>query len=219
MKRIQFAFLAFCIVSVIAGAIYYVSMHAAGKFDISSNNQDWGGFGSYIGGIISPAASLLAAYMVYVGFSSNSHQLKLTLAREALARLDSQLEKNLNSTIYNGIHGEIYVGESAKDMIIDLSNKNIQINENTEKFILAILHNVAMLTNSIYYYMQLSKEIHTNRRDEDWLGELERFYWIDKYSAICRRMINLVGEEKFEAKVKPDQLKSFKIVMRGEDRN
>jgi hypothetical protein len=194
-------------------------MYTAGNFGISSNNQDWGSFGSYLAGIIAPAATLLAAYMVYIGFSSNALQLKLTLAREAIARLDDQLEKQINQPFYNRCHGDEYYGQPLKSVIISLSNRKTSANDESKIMFLALLHNIAILTQSIRYYMDLSREIPSTSKDSDWLGDLERSYWTDKYSATCRRMIEIVGEEAFKDKISGDQLKSFKVVLRGANRN
>jgi hypothetical protein len=193
-------------------------MYLAGNFEISSSNQDWGGFGSYLGGIIAPAASLLAAYMVYIGLTSNAHQLKLTLAREAIERLDKQLELKLNQPFLNTCHGEQYYGKPFNSIIIALSNKESPTDENFKQVLLSLLQNIAILTSSIRYYMDLSSEIPTSSKDNDWLGDLERLYWIDKYSSICSRIIKLVGEEAFNDKLTESQLESFKIVMRGKRR-
>lgn len=194
-------------------------MYTAGKFGISSNNQDWGGFGSYLGGTIAPAATLLAAYMVYIGFSSNALQLKLTLAREAMARLDDQLEKHINQPFFNRCHGDEYYGQPLKSVIISLSNKKTPANDESRLIFLALLHNIAILTQSIRYYMDLSREIPSASKDNDWLGDLERIYWSDKYSTICRRMIEIVGEDAFKDKISENQLKSFQVVLRGASRN
>lgn len=218
MKDIRIAFIAFCTVSAIAGISYALRMYTAGNFDISSENQDWGSFGSYLGGIIAPAASLLAAYMIYKGLSSSAHQQKLTLARESLTRLDEQLEIKLQQPLYNSCHGDNYFGQSLRDVIYDLSNKDIYANERSERAFLALLHNIAILTHSIGYYMDLLREIPAANKDNDWLGDLERSYWIEKYSAICTRLIKIVGKNAFENKISKEQLKSFEIVMRGEQR-
>ncbi|MNE12129.1 hypothetical protein D3C76_876480 [compost metagenome] len=215
MKKVQQAFGAFGIVSAIAVAAYLTRMYTAGNLEISSNNQDWGGFGSYIGGIIAPAASLLAAYMVYIGLSSTGHQLKLTLAREAIEILDTQLELLLNQPFYNDCHGEKYLGAPLRKVVYDLSNNNIQANESSRMIFLPLLHNIAILTHSIRHYIDLSRDIPSTKKDNHWLGDLEKFYWIDKYSAICSRMIKIVGEEAFKDRVSETQLESFEIVMRG----
>lgn len=193
-------------------------MYFNGSLALSSSNQDWGGFGSYLGGIIAPAASLLAAYMVYIGLSANAQQLKLTLARQAIARLDEQLERQLDQPLYNSCHGDQYVGQPLRSMVIQLSSHSIKANEQSEPMFLALLHNIAILTQSVRHYMELSREIPSTSNDIDWLGDLERGYWIDKYSAICQRMIKIVGTDALEKKITESQLESFRIVMMGESR-
>ncbi|MDD1959025.1 hypothetical protein NP534_02805 [Pseudomonas sp. 39004] len=215
MKKVQKAFWGFGIVSAIAVACYLTRMYTAGNFAISSDNQDWGGFGSYIAGIVAPAASLLAAYMVYIAVSSTGHELKLTLTREAIERLDNQLELQLNQPFYNDCHGDGYLGLPLKTVITDLSNKNIQANETSQVIFLALLHNFAILTNSIRHYIDLSNEIPTTQKNDNWLGDLEKFYWVSKYLGTCNRMIKIVGQEAFNAKISVEQLNSFEIVMRG----
>lgn len=217
MKDLIVAMSAFIALSIIAVASYSLVMHAGDHGHVSLNTDDWGGFGSYIGGILSPAASLLAGYMVYRSFAANAYQQKLLLARESLSRLDAELEKKLDASFNNMIFGDEHYGRPLKSIIIDLSNKQIPAEEVTIRAILALLHNTAILANSIRHYINLLNKLPSTERDHYWLGQLEKSYWIEKYSAICSRMIRIVGENAFESKASTEQFNSFKLVFGGED--
>ncbi|KAF2394272.1 hypothetical protein [Pseudomonas frederiksbergensis] len=216
MRNFRFAFLAFIAVSAVAAVSYFLSMHAGGSARISSNTQDWGGFGSYIGGILAPAASLLAGYMVYKSFASNAYQQKLLLARESLSRLDVELEKKLQTPFNNICFGDEYYGRPLRDVVDALSNNVITTTEVSSKLILSLLHNIAILANSIRYYIGLLGGLPSAEKDNHWLGELEKIYWIEKYSAVCSRMVRIVGQSAFENKVSTEQLRSFKLILGGE---
>jgi hypothetical protein len=191
-------------------------MHTGGNISISSNNQDWGGFGSYIGGILAPAASLLAGYMVYKSFAANAYQQKLLLARESLSRLDLELERKLEAPFNSICFGDKYHGRPLRNIIYALSNNEITVTEDVSKGILSLLHNIAIMTNSIRYYIGLLDGLPSAEKDNHWLGELEKSYWIEKYSAICSRMVRIVGQSALEYKVSKEQLRSFKLVLGGE---
>ncbi|MBK5516788.1 hypothetical protein [Pseudomonas sp. TH10] len=216
MREFRFALLAFIAVSAAAGISYFLAMHTGGNIRISSNNQDWGGFGSYIGGILAPAASLLAGYQIYKSFASNAYQQKLLLARESLSRLDVELEKKLEMPFNNICFGDEYYGRPLRSIIYALSNNEIAVTEASSKAILSLLHNIAIMTNSIRYYIGLLDGLPSAEKDNHWLGELEKSYWIEKYSAICSRMVRIVGQSAFEDKVCKEQLRSFKLVLGGE---
>lgn len=218
MREFRFALLAFIAVSAVAGILYFFAMRAGGNIGISSNNQDWGGFGSYIGGVLAPAAALLAGYMVYKSFASDVYLQKLILVRESISRLDLVLERNLEAPFKNNCYGDEYVDRPFRDIIIALSNGQIVATEESRKGTLSLLHNIAILANSVRYYIGLLDRLPSAEKDSHWLGDLEQGYWIEKYSPICRRMIKLVGQDAFEAKVSKEQLWSFNIVLRGEPR-
>jgi hypothetical protein len=174
---------------------------------LSSNNQDWGSFGSYIGGVLAPAASLLAGYLVYKSFALNAYQQKLLLIRESLSRLDEQIESKLN------IPFKEYPDLSLRDVVYAINNKKLEANENTDMAILALLHNMAILCNSIRYYIGLLKNYPSSENDTEWLGELDRGYWIEKYSAIAKLMVKVVGQDAFDNKVSKEQLESFNFLL------
>lgn len=217
MREFRVALLAFSAVSGVAVISYILSMHTGGNARISLNTQDWGGFGSYIGGILAPAASLLAGYMVYKSFAANAYQQKLLLARESLSRLDLELEKKLGAPFNNACVGSEYRGRPFRSIVNALSNNEIAKTEASSKAILALLHNTAILANSIRYYLGLLDGLPSAEKDSQWLGELERSYWIEKYSAICSRMIRIVGDGAFEERVGAELTRSFKLVLGGWD--
>lgn len=215
LRDLKIALILFITVFVCAGLSYLLAMYAAGNVHFSSDNQDWGSFGSYIGGMLAPAASLLAGYLVYKSFSSNAHQQKLMLARESISRLDIVLEKRLEAPFKNTCFGSDHYGRPLKEIIYAISNKEIAGTEMSDKALLSLLHNIGILANSINYYIGLLGEVPTSGQDSNWLGELERSYWIEKYSAICSRMIQITGQEAFEEKLSKEQLRSFKVVLGG----
>lgn len=187
-------------------------MHFNVNLGLSSDNQDWGSFGSYIGGVLAPAASLLAGYLVYKSFALNIYQQKILLIRESLTRLDIQVENKLDAPFKNQKLPEKYYGFSFRDIIYAIVNGQLEGNEDTDKATLSLLHNIAILTNSIRYYIGLLKEYPSLENDTEWLGELDRGYWIEKYSAIAKRMTKVVGQNAFEKKISSEQLKSFNYV-------
>lgn len=215
MRELKIALILFIAVFICAGLSFFLAMHATGNVGFSSDNQDWGGFGSYIGGILAPAASLLAGYLVYKSFSSNAHQQKLILARESISRLDIVLEKRLEAPFKNTCFGSDHYDRPLKEIIYAISRKEIVGTEITDKALLSLLHNIGILANSINYYIGLLGEVPTSGQDNNWLGELERSYWIEKYSAICSRMVRIIGQEAFEEKLSKEQLISFKLVLGG----
>lgn len=216
MREFKFALLVFIAVSAAAGIPYFLAMYTAGNVSISSNNQDWGGFGSYIGGVIAPAASLLAGYLVYKSFASNAYQQKLLLARESISRLDLELEKKLEAPFNNACFGAEYHGRPLRVVIYALSNNEMAVTEVTNKAILSLLHNIAIMAESIRYYIGLLGAHPSAEKDNHWLGELEKIYWIEKYSVICSRMVRIVGQNSFEDKLSTEQLRSFQLVLGGE---
>ncbi|MFY9960228.1 hypothetical protein [Pseudomonas sp.] len=216
MREFRFALIAFIAVSAAAGIPYFLVMYAAGNIDISSSSQDWGSFGSYVGGVIAPAASLLAGYLVYKSFASNAYQQKLLLARESISRLDLELEKKLEVPFNSACLGARYNGMPLRAIIYALSNNEVATTEVTSKAILSLLHNIAIMSASIRYYIGLLGMHPSDEKDNHWLGELEKIYWIEKYSAVCARMVRIVGQNAFEEKLSKDQLRSFKLVLGGE---
>lgn len=81
---------------------------------------------------------------------------------------------------------------------------------------MSLLHNTAILASSIRYYTGLLGGLPSEVQDSQWLGDLEKSCWIEKYSAICSRMIRIVGQSAFEEKASAEQLRSFKLVLGGE---
>ena len=215
MKEIRLALLLFTAALVLAGAPYFFAMFSAGNINISGDNQDWGGFGSYIGGVISPAASILAGYLVYKSFGLNAYQQELQLARDSLARLDMVLDQKLDMPFNNICLGDNHYGQPLRSIIVALSNNDATADEITERAILSLLHNIAITADSLRYYIGLLNNHPSNRGDNRWLGELEKAYWIEKYGPICSRMVRIVGESSFESKVTSQQLHSFKLILQG----
>lgn len=190
-------------------------MFSGGNTSISTSNQDWASFGSYIGGIISPAASILAGYLVYRSFALNAYQQELILARESIARLDLVLEQKLALPFNHASIAENYYGKPLRTIINALSNHELQGNDTTNGAILSLLHNIAITADSIRYYIELLNKHPSSGQNNQWLGELEQAYWIEKYSAVCSRMVKIVGENTVAAKFSEMQLRSFKLILLG----
>ena len=188
--------------------VYLGVMFSKGSLNLSGNSQDWGGVGSYIGGLFTPIAALLSGYFVYISFIANAHQQKLNLVRDALNKLDCQLDEQLNKSFYSGSD------MSFKDHVYAISNGKVETNDATNKAIVALLHDIAMLTNSVRYYVGLLSEVPSDKNDSSWLGELERSYWIKKYSPISNRMIDIVGEGALRSKATPEQIKSLNFFIK-----
>ncbi|WP_318448414.1 hypothetical protein [Photobacterium leiognathi] len=203
LNKLKFSLLIVAFSYVFMLFVYFVVMFSKGNLNLSGNSQDWGGVGSYIGGLFTPIAALLSGYFVYISFIENSHQQKLNLVRNALNKLDCQLDEQLNKPFY-------YSPDiSFKDYIYAISNGDVDTNDATNKAIVALLHDIAMLTNSVRYYIGLLSEVPSDKNDSSWLGELERSYWIKKYSPISNRMIDIVGEDALRSKATAEQIESL----------
>lgn len=126
------------------------------------------------------------------------------------------LRKKLEAPFNNVCFGTEYYGRPLRSIINSLSNNEIATTEASSKLILSLLHNTAILADSIRYYTGLLGELPSEEKDSQWLGELEKSYWIEKYSAVCSRMIRIVGQSAFEEKASAEQLRSFKLVLGGE---
>jgi len=194
-------------------------MHSQGNTNFSSNNADWGSLGSYIGGIFTPIAALISGYFVYLNFSANAFQQKLLLIRESLARLDSQLENKFDMPFNSNRLGEEYIGVPFKKIVYAISNKEIVVDKVTNDALLALLHDIAILTTAIRYYMHLLERVPSQDDDSNWLSNLEQGYWIQKYSAISNRILKIVGNDAFNEKATEQQVESFNFVLKGKKTN
>jgi hypothetical protein len=212
MNGLKISLLAFLVTVIFAVAPYFITMLTSGQTNISSNSQDWGALGSYIGGMISPAASLLAGYLVYKSFTSNAYQQKLILVRESLGRLDTEIERKLNTPFNNDSLGREHYGKPLREIIVLLSNNAAEPSEKNTEMVLALLHNAAITISSVRYYIDLLNKLPTEENDSQWLGELERAYWIEKYSAVLSRMIRIVGHQTFETRIGDNHFESFKKI-------
>lgn len=195
--------------------VYFCVMYLKGNIGFSEDSQQWANLGSYIGGFFTPIAAILSGYFVYMSFSANAHQQKLILIRETLTRLDGQLETRLNAPFNNRQLGEAYFGLPLRDVIISISNEEVEATNDVKQGILALLHTTAILTNSVRYYIGLVSEVASDRDDTTWMGDLEKNYWIQKYSPISRRMKFIVGDNAFESKATKEEIRSFNYMFGG----
>lgn len=196
----------------VAVVSYFWGMHSAGYSALSGDSKDWGDFGSYLSGILLPASVLLGGYHVYKTFVFSSYYQKLTLIRESLTRLDDEFTNKLSSPFKNNCFGDIYYGRELKEVIIALSNKKMESTPEMQQAILSLLHNFAIHCESFRYYIALLKKYPTGANETKWLGNLERAYWVERYSTICKRMIDIVGEENLTKKCTKEQFSSFKFI-------
>ncbi|MCL1138665.1 hypothetical protein [Shewanella pneumatophori] len=195
--------------------VYFCVMYLKGNIGFSEDSQQWANLGSYIGGFFTPIAAILSGYFVYISFSANAHQQKLMLIRETLTRLDGQLESRLNAPFYNKQLGEAYFGRPLREVIISISNEEVEATNDVKQAILALLHTIAILTNSVRYYINLVSEVPSDRDDTAWMADLEQGYWIQKYSPISHRMKSIVGDTAFEGKASKEEVRSFNYVFGG----
>tara|TARA_B100000214_G_scaffold349355_1_gene302145 strand:- start:467 stop:1159 length:693 start_codon:yes stop_codon:yes gene_type:complete len=215
LRDFRLSLAGFIILLLVVGGVYILAMVSNGQLTISSNNQDWASFGAYFGGVLAPAAALLAGYLVYKSFKSNTYQQKLLVIREALGRLDQQLERNLDLPFNNGCFGEEYRGLPLRKVIYAVSNKELEPNQVFNDALLSLLHNISILSYSISVYLNLLEKFPTDETDTNWLKNLEHHYWIEKYSPVCRRMKGIVGKDAMEQKIKKHQLESFRVIFNG----
>lgn len=215
MKNFRFGLIAFSVVLCFVGGVYFLVMLNGGQTSLSTNSQDWAIFGTYFGGVLAPVASLLAGYLVYKSFSSNTYQQKLLVVREALGRLDQQLENTLNMPFNGDCFGDEYRGLPLRSIVYAVSNGELEPNERFNSAMLSLLHNISILAHSIFTYLKLLEKFPTEESDATWLRNLEHHYWIDKYSPICTRLKNIVGKNSMELKMKEHQLESLRFIFNG----
>ncbi|OLO09807.1 hypothetical protein BTW08_00915 [Salinicola sp. MH3R3-1] len=215
MREFRFSLIVFTALLVIVAGVYFLIMLNGGQISLSTSNQDWASFGAYFGGVLAPAASLLAGYLVYKSFRSNTYQQKLLVIREALGRLDQQLEHNLYTPFNNDCFGEEYRGLPLRTIVYAVSNGELESNERFDGAVLSLLHNISILAHSILTYLKLLERFPTEETDTNWLRNLEHHYWIEKYSPICTRMKTIVGKNAMQQKIKENQLESFRVIFNG----
>ncbi|MFL1485389.1 hypothetical protein [Marinobacter sp. LN3S78] len=215
LREFRFSLMVFTALLVVVGGVYFLIMLNGGQVSLSTSNQDWASFGAYFGGVLAPAASLLAGYLVYKSFKSNTYQQKLMVIREALGRLDQQLENNLKTPFNSDCFGEEYRGLPLRSIVYAVSNGELESNERFNSAVLSLLHNISILAHSILTYLKLLERFPTEETDTNWLRNLEHHYWIERYSPICRRMKNIVGKNLMQQKIKEHQLESFRVIFNG----
>lgn len=215
LRDFRLSLFAFTVLLFVVGGVYILTMVSNGQVTLSASNHDWASFGAYFGGVLAPAASLLAGYLVYKSFRSNTYQQKLLVIREALGRLDQQLEHNLDTPFNNDCFGERHRGLPLRNLVYSVSNGELESNEVFDSALLSLLHNISILSHSIFVYLKLLEKFPTDETDTNWLRNLEHHYWIEKYSPICRRIKEIVGKNAMEGKMKKHQLESFRVIFNG----
>lgn len=114
MKRpLFFLALIFITLLILAPIIIYVSNFRTGQF--STNNQDWGNFGNYINGTLSPVIALLGtALTLLIWFISHEHNKtiieKQEMEKRPLANIGySDFEEKLEINLWNKGLGPLIV--------------------------------------------------------------------------------------------------------------
>jgi hypothetical protein len=212
VKHWNASFVIFLAVIIISVTSYFFGMYSAGSTVLSGNSQDWGAFGSFLSGILFPASALFGGYHVYRTFQFSAYNQKLVLIRDSLTRLDEELTKKLSMPFNNNCFGGDYFGQKLKDVIIALSNKKLETVPEVNQAILSLLHNVAIYCESFHYYIVLLDKYPTEPDDTDWLGNLERHYWLERYSTICGRMVDIVGVDAFKNECTEKQFESYNFI-------
>ncbi|WP_417329586.1 hypothetical protein [Halomonas cupida] len=215
MKEFRVGLILFCVVYLVCVGVYFFAMTGGEVFSFSSSNQDWGGFGSFVGGVLSPASALLAGYLVYKTFSANSQQQKLLLVRTSLERLDDRIERKIDAAFMNNCFGPEYVGMPMRNLIVFVSNGDVECNDEFKSMMLSMIHNMSALFHAVVEYKKMLEKLPEGGSSDAWLWIVEHQYWIEKYGPICSRIEKIVGEDSLEKKLSEPQLVSLRFVCRG----
>lgn len=185
-------------------------MYKNGISTLSHVTQDWGAFGSYIGGIVAPFASLIAGILIYQSLKADTYYRKLELVRESLLRLDSEFYKLLTNPTH--IQFDNGTNVSLEKLIILISNNKVTLTDDYEHTLLRFLQNLAIISRSIEHYLFLMDSFDANVRDRDWLINTEKSYWMYRYAKISHRLETIYGIEKINEIFTEEQLSSARYL-------
>ncbi len=186
-----------------------------GNYFLSSSNSDWGGFGSFIGGVLAPFSSLLAAYLVFKNLEIDTKQKRLEIVRESIKRQDEQFTLKLTKNIRNPEYSSSGQNISFEQFVTDLSYSKTKASDGAADGILGLLQNISMMALSLEYYLSLLKDFEKDRVHSDWLNEAEKYYWINKYSPICNHMVRVIGMKGVKERLTFSQFKAMRHICPG----
>lgn len=213
MKELKLSIYVFGFVFFIAVIPFFLTMYFHGNTVLSSNSQDWANFGSYIGGVLAPTGAFLAAYQLYRSHVLNSYLTRISLVRESLSRFDSQIEDKLNLIVKNQSLTDGKEGETVRDIIIATRNNKIEASEDYVKALTSLFGTFAVFIDNVRYYLNLLEEFPTKNKDSKWPADLEKLYWISKYSPIFSDVQSIIGKEAVRRKCTKQQLESLAEVL------
>ncbi|MGU3236642.1 hypothetical protein ACVYFC_18060 [Vibrio cholerae] len=206
MRSSKYALIAILIAAAFIVSIYVVVMYKNNMLTLSLSTQDWGAFGSYIGGVLAPFASLIAGVLVYQSFKADTYYRKVELVKESLLRLDNEFHKVLIAETQNSTTQESNI--TMYRLIVLASNEEIDVSEDIHKSFIALLQNLAIHSRAIEHYLSLLDTFDTSLRDRDWLINNEKLYWFYKYAAVANRLEKIVGKSEIKEILSEGQLSS-----------
>lgn len=185
----------FLLISTLPFLFYFGWMLLNGSVHISNDNNDWGAFGSYLSGVLAPAASFFASYLVYQTLNMSNSQKKLEIMRQGIDRLDGQLFLKLNSEFMNNKYGEEYVGLPFIKVIYALSDGKIEIDEEMKNGIVSFSYNLSSMLLAVDCYINSIVEIQNKDDSIEKLQDVELHYWVERYGPVCARIKKIIGVE------------------------
>jgi len=210
LRYSKYALISIIVIAFITSAIFFIVMYKNGMSSLSNSIQDWGSFGSYIGGIVAPFASLIAGILVYQNLKADTYYRKIALIKESLFRLDSEFYKVLTSPTQIQLNNEKCI--TIERLIILINNGEANLNEEHEKTLVGLLQNLAILSRAIEHYLYLLNLFDANVKDNDWLIHTEKSYWLYRYARISNRLESIVGISKINEIFSKEQIISARYL-------
>lgn len=212
MRGMSFSFVAFFIYCVVVVVIYFLNGSDYLHWFLDVSNDSFADFGTYFAGVVSPFAAIFAGFLVYKSVMLNFYQKKIELVRESLERLDGTTQIALKKPVKNKCINEDFYGKPFVDIVYAISNDHLPKSEAIDTAIISMIGNMAILAGSVRSYFKLIENFPSGDDDVNWLRDLEHCYWVDRYSAICNRMVNIVGDEAVKKKCREHQLAGLEEV-------
>ncbi|MGP9809638.1 hypothetical protein ACT3TQ_16000 [Halomonas sp. AOP12-C2-37] len=200
MKGVNLSFFVFFAYCVLVMVFYFFNINEPLILSPGVSGVNLSEFATYFAGVVSPFAALFAGYLVYKSIMLSSYQKKIDLIRDSLERLDITTQAALDRPIKSNVFGEDYYGAPFLNIVYDVSNGVLPRSEPVDSVILSQISNMAILAGSISAYFILIEKFPSNKKDINWLRDLEHCYWVDRYSAVCQRMVKIVGDEAVKSK-------------------
>ncbi|MBR9880808.1 MAG: hypothetical protein GYB17_15070 [Gammaproteobacteria bacterium] len=215
MKGFRLVLVLFLFLYFLAIGVYFLSFYDGEWHYFSYRNEDWANFGSFIGGVLSPASALLAGYLVFKTFSENTHQQKILIVRESIQRLDKSIDEKIDQSFMNNCFGEQYVGKSMRNIIILVSNNDIQCNDEFREAVTSLAFSLAALCVALVEYKKMLHILPAGKVGDEWLWNVEQHYWIEKYGPVYSRMERVAGEDMLCEKLGAMRYECLKFVICG----